>query len=85
MPTLNDALQLRTLWNASTELLTQRLLHLDLLSECMDTNPDALLAHLGTVEQWMSFIQYLAIECNAVWVRYDLEHKAAWDASGLFR
>jgi hypothetical protein len=76
IPSLNDALQLRTLWNASAELLTQRLLHLDLLSERLDTNPDALLAHLGTVEQWMSFIQYLAIERNAAWVRYDLEHKA---------
>jgi hypothetical protein len=30
MPTLNDALQLRTLWAASAELLTQRLLQLDL-------------------------------------------------------
>ena len=63
MPTLNDALQLRTLWNASAELLTQRLLQLDVLSERLDTNPDALLAHLGTVEQWMSFIQYLARSC----------------------
>jgi hypothetical protein len=81
MPTLNDALQLRTLWNASAELLMQRILQLDTMSERLEQK----LAYLGTVEQWMSFIQYLAIERNAAWVRYDLEHKTAWDASGFFR
>ena len=85
MPTLNDALQLRTLWSASADLLTMRLLHLDVLSERIGTDSDIMLSYLGTVEQWMSFIKYLAIERNAAWVRYEMEHQAAWDASGFFR
>ena len=85
MPTLNDALQLRALWSASADLLTMRLLHLDVLSERIGTESDIFVAHIGTVEQWMSFVKYLVIERNAAWVRHDMERQAAWDASGFFR
>jgi hypothetical protein len=52
------------------------------LTQCLSAGR---MAYLGTVAQWISFIRYLAIERNAAWVRYDLEHKAAWDTSGFFR
>jgi hypothetical protein len=85
MPTLNDALQLRTLWNSSADLLMTRLLQLDRLSERFGTHSDVFLAHCGTMEQWKSFLKYLIIERDAAWVRHEMERQAAWDASGFFR
>jgi hypothetical protein len=88
MPTLNDALQLRTLWNSSADLLMSRLLQLDRLSERIGLGgsiTDEFVAHNGTVEQWKSFLKYLIIEREAAWVRHELERQAAWDASGFFR
>ena len=88
MPTLNDALQLRTLWNSSADLLMSRLLQLDRLSERIGLGgsiTDEFVAHNGTVEQWKSFLKFLVIEREAAWVRHELERQAAWDASGFFR
>ena len=85
MPTLNDALQLRTLWNSSADLLMSRLLQLDRLSERVGTHSDEFVAHNGTMAQWKSFLKYLIIEREAAWVRHELERQAAWDASGFFR
>ena len=62
MPTLNDALQLRTLWNSSADLLMSRLLQLDRLSERIGLGgsiTDEFVAHNGTVEQWKSFLNTL--------------------------
>ena len=88
MPTLNDALQLRTLWNSSADLLMSRLLQLDRLSERIGLGgsiTDEFVAHNGTVEQWKSFLKFLVIEREAAWVRHELERQAAWDVSGFFR